>query len=110
MTIMVNIPDELARLIQVEGEALSRHILEVVAVEAYRNGNLSGSDLRRFLGLESDTSLDDLLAAHGLPQEESGKRSGRAQTLKEVFESVRGLADDVDFSRNPSPSRPVNIA
>jgi Arc/MetJ-type ribon-helix-helix transcriptional regulator len=32
------------------------------------------------------------------------------KSLREVFESVRGLADDIDFSRNPSTSRPVNLA
>jgi len=34
--------------------------------------------------------------------------SGRS--LREVFEAVRGLADDVDFSRNPSTGRPVDLA
>jgi Arc/MetJ-type ribon-helix-helix transcriptional regulator len=32
------------------------------------------------------------------------------KSLREVFESVRGLADDIDFSRNPSASRQVNLA
>jgi hypothetical protein len=27
-----------------------------------------------------------------------------------VFEAVRGLADDVEFSRNPSTGRPVDLA
>jgi Arc/MetJ-type ribon-helix-helix transcriptional regulator len=31
------------------------------------------------------------------------------KSLREVFESVRGLADDIDFSRNSSTSRPVNL-
>ncbi len=32
------------------------------------------------------------------------------KNLRELFESVRGLADDIDFSRNPSSSRPTNLA
>jgi Arc/MetJ-type ribon-helix-helix transcriptional regulator len=32
------------------------------------------------------------------------------KSLREVFQSVRGLADDIDFSRNSSTSRPVNLA
>jgi Arc/MetJ-type ribon-helix-helix transcriptional regulator len=32
------------------------------------------------------------------------------KSLREVFESVRGLADDIDFGRNSSTSRPVNLA
>ena len=33
-----------------------------------------------------------------------------AKTLREVFEMVRGLADDVDFSRNPSTARPLDLS
>ncbi len=32
------------------------------------------------------------------------------RSLREVFEAVRGLADDVDFSRNPSTGRPVDLS
>jgi hypothetical protein len=35
------------------------------------------------------------------PERETGK------SLVEVFAMVRGLADDVDFSRNPSTGRPA---
>lgn len=35
-------------------------------------------------------------------------QSGRS--LREVFETVRGLADDEEFSRNPSTGRPVDLA
>ena len=32
------------------------------------------------------------------------------RSLQEVFEAVRGLADDVDFRRNPSTGRPVDLS
>lgn len=32
------------------------------------------------------------------------------KSLREVFEAVRGLTDDVDFSRNPSTGRPVDLS
>jgi hypothetical protein len=32
------------------------------------------------------------------------------KSLREVFEMVRGLADDIDFSRNPSTGRPVDLS
>jgi hypothetical protein len=38
-----------------------------------------------------------------------GKREGR-KSLVEVCAMVRGLADDVDFSRNPSTGRPVDLS
>src|ERR1035437_2598823 len=34
----------------------------------------------------------------------------RSRSLREVFEAVRGLADDVDFSRQPTTDRPVDLA
>jgi hypothetical protein len=32
------------------------------------------------------------------------------RTLVEVFEAIRGMADDLDFSRNPSTGRPVDLS
>ena len=40
---------------------------------------------------------------------EEQDREGR-KSLVEVFAMVRGLADDVDFSRNPSTGRPVDLS
>ena len=34
----------------------------------------------------------------------------RDRSLREVFEAVRGLADDIDFSRKPSTGRPVDLS
>ena len=32
------------------------------------------------------------------------------RSLREVFEAVSGLADDIDFSRNPSTGRAVDLS
>jgi Arc/MetJ-type ribon-helix-helix transcriptional regulator len=32
------------------------------------------------------------------------------KSLREVFESVKGLGDDINFNRNPSTSRRVDLA
>ena len=40
----------------------------------------------------------------------SATRPPRGKSLREVFEAVRGLADDVDFSRDPSTGRPVDLS
>src|SRR2546429_2899609 len=32
------------------------------------------------------------------------------KSLREVFEAVKGLADDLDFSRNPSTGRPADLS
>lgn len=36
--------------------------------------------------------------------------TSRGRSLREVFEAVRGLADDIDFSRNPSTGRSIDVA
>jgi hypothetical protein len=36
-------------------------------------------------------------------------RPSHGKSLREVFEAVRGLADDIDFSRNPSTGRPLDL-
>jgi hypothetical protein len=46
-------------------------------------------------------------AAH-VPVESIGsQRDYLHESLRAVFESVKGLADDVDFTRNKSTARPV---
>jgi hypothetical protein len=48
------------------------------------------------------------LPAETLTTAERRKREGR-RSLVEVCAMVRGLTDDVDFSRNPSTDRPVDL-
>lgn len=31
-------------------------------------------------------------------------------TLQDVFQAVRGLADDLEFKRNPSTGRPIDLS
>jgi len=37
-------------------------------------------------------------------------KAGKKQSLVEVCAMVRGLTEDIDFSRDPSPGRPVNLS
>lgn len=56
-------------------------------------------------------SAEDLIDA-GLerPRERPPSNAHLPQSLKDVFDAVRGLADDVDFSRNASTARRVDVA
>ena len=38
-----------------------------------------------------------------------GRKPERRKSLVEVCAMVKGLTDDVDFSRNPSTARPVDL-
>ena len=55
-------------------------------------------------------SIEDILlqALQSLPANTASSPE-QAQTLEEMFAKIRGLADDLDFSRDPSPGRPVNL-
>lgn len=44
------------------------------------------------------------------PAASEAETSYAPRSLREVFEAVRGLADEIDFSRNPSSGRPVDLA
>ncbi len=37
-------------------------------------------------------------------------RSLRGKTFVELFDPIRGLMEDIDFSRNPSTSRPLSLS
>jgi hypothetical protein len=52
------------------------------------------------------TGSDAIAAAQTKPD----SNLTRDPTLEEVFAKVRGLADDLDISRNPSTARPVDLS
>jgi predicted HTH domain antitoxin len=66
MEITLTIPDELARHIIPEGLDPARQALEGIAVEAYRVHRLTGSQLRRLLGIPSRDELDAFLKKRGV--------------------------------------------
>ncbi len=66
MTVTVQIPDDLAQRIKAQGGDLSRHILEVLALEEYKGGHLTKAELRQMLGFETRPALDEFLKAHGV--------------------------------------------
>jgi hypothetical protein len=45
-----------------------------------------------------------------LPATDQSPRDLSRKSLREVFEAVRGLADEVDFNRNPSTGRPADLS
>lgn len=65
----------------------------------------------RALEAHAATLLEE--AAHLPAQDETGNAASRRRTgksLVEVCAMVRGLTDDVDFSRDKSPDRPVDLS
>jgi hypothetical protein len=59
------------------------------------------------------SALADYAAAlleEAVPPPVGAARESRGKSLREVFEALRGLADGVDFSRNPSTGCPVGLS
>jgi hypothetical protein len=66
MEITVTIPDELARQIIPERLDPARQVLQDMAVEAYRAHRLTGSQVRRLLGIPYRHELDAFLKNRGV--------------------------------------------
>jgi len=64
MQVTFNIPDELASQLVAACKDASRSALEAFAVESYRSGRLTESEVRRMLGYETRMEVHALLAEH----------------------------------------------
>lgn len=65
MDVTIHIPDDLATRLGTGGD-LSRRVLEALAVEEFRLGRLTQTELRRVLGLATRQALDAFLKTHGV--------------------------------------------
>jgi hypothetical protein len=63
LQITLHIPNKLARLIGTTGN-IERRALEALALEEFKLGHLTKSELRRVLGLATRYELDGFLKAH----------------------------------------------
>ena len=66
MQITLNIPDELARRVALEGKDPARVTLEALALEGYRSELLSESALRQMLGFQTRMEVHAFLKQHGV--------------------------------------------
>ncbi len=63
MTVSVDLPDDIAAQLHLEGEAGRRRALEMLVLEGYRAGELSRGKLSELLNLELNET-DQFLKAH----------------------------------------------
>ena len=66
MQLTVEIPDDLASRFTGAAGDLSRRALELLALEEYKSGHLTESELQRLLGFGARYRLDGFLKAHGV--------------------------------------------
>jgi hypothetical protein len=64
MRITVELPEDIAEGLGAKWPDLSRAALESLAVDGYRSGVLTASQLRRLLGFASVTETDEFLKLH----------------------------------------------
>jgi hypothetical protein len=64
MNLTLEIPDDLAGRLSAEGGDLSRRALEALALEEYKSGHLTETELQRLLGFGTRYKLDGFLKAH----------------------------------------------
>ena len=64
MNLTLQIPDDLAQRLTAAGQDLSRRALEALALDEFKDGNLTRPELRRLLGFETSIQLDSFLKAH----------------------------------------------
>jgi hypothetical protein len=69
MNVTVHIPDDLAKRLTAAGGDLSRRALEAFALEEYKSGHLTETELRQLLGYETRAALDGFLKAHAVFEE-----------------------------------------
>lgn len=67
--VTIGLSDELLAALASPSGDLSRAALEALATEAYREGKISHSQLRRLLGLQTGTDVDAFLKNRGVELE-----------------------------------------
>ena len=66
MEVAIQLPDDIAKLLQDKWHDLPRGALEGIALKGYCARILTTEEVRRLLGLESRFEVYDFLAAHGV--------------------------------------------
>ena len=64
MAVTVFLPDE---VLSDQGSDIARRVLEQVALEGFRSGQLTIAQVRRMLGFDTRMQVHEFLAAHGVP-------------------------------------------
>jgi predicted HTH domain antitoxin len=67
MEVKIELAEDIKRCLETDWGDVPRHALEGLAIEAYRAGVLSRAQVRRMLGFETRSEVDEFMARHGVP-------------------------------------------
>ncbi|MEK7993464.1 MAG: UPF0175 family protein [Planctomycetota bacterium] len=68
MQISIDLPEDISASLEERWGNVSRRALEAIAVEGYRTGAVTESQVRRLLGFETRFQVHALLKQHKVPQ------------------------------------------
>jgi predicted HTH domain antitoxin len=94
MDVQVQIPDDVARVLQSEQPDLSRAALEALALEGYRSERISEAQVRRMLGFRTRMQVHAFLKAHNVYLNYS------TEELERDLDSLKGFEENAEH-RNP---------
>ncbi|MBE9170361.1 UPF0175 family protein [Pleurocapsales cyanobacterium LEGE 06147] len=66
MQIQIALPDDIALSLKEKWGSLERKLLEILAIEAYREGSISAGKVRELLGMSTRLEVDAFLKAKGV--------------------------------------------
>jgi hypothetical protein len=96
---------EIEALIMQRMELGGFHDVEEVLLDA-----LKSAPLPKLSPKPTGTGADIIAAMQAMPYKDIELEPSRNRSLEQIFALVRGLADDVDFSRDPSTGRAVDLS
>lgn len=67
MAVNIDLPEDIEETLEKQWGDLPRHALESLAIEGYRTGALSRSQVRRMLGFETRSEVDEFMKRAGVP-------------------------------------------
>jgi hypothetical protein len=66
MQVAIELPEDIAHDLRAKWKDLPRHALEAIALEGYRSGALTESQVRRVLGFETRLEVNSFLRDRGV--------------------------------------------
>ena len=66
MQLAIELPEDIAEDLRAKWKDMPRHALEAIALEGYRSGALTESQLRRVLGFETRLEVNSFLRDRGV--------------------------------------------
>jgi len=66
MQVSIVLPDEVVFSLQTKWGSLEQHILEMIVIEAYREGSISIGKVRELLGISTRLEVDSFLKERGI--------------------------------------------